>query len=182
MNEDILTKLLEVRVARAKVLAEVASLTPQEGALSPQERSWNIQEVLEHLVLAERGGFDLIHTAATRYRAGDPVWSGNSENDGLPIEAVIDRTWKDKEEAPESATPTGRWDVGVWTSHLRNCDDLLTDLPAVLDGLPLDEVIYPHFLCGPLNALQRLEFLRFHLDRHRSQIRRIKAFIDTKTP
>jgi hypothetical protein len=126
------------------------------------------------LVLAERVGFDLIYTATEKFRAGDPVWSGLSSNEGLSIEEVIENTWKPKEKAPESATPLGKWSLGVWASHLGNCDDLLANLATILADLPLERVIFPHFLCGPLNALQRLEFIRFHLDRHHQQVLELK--------
>jgi hypothetical protein len=164
----------EIKASRANVLREVVGLSLAQGSAKADLTAWSLQDILEHLVLAERGGFDLICTAAERFRDGDPVFSGQSENNGLSIEAIIERTWKTRETAPESATPTGDWSVGVWASHLRNCDDLLRDLPGVLDGLPLEQVIYPHFLCGPLNAIQRLEFIRFHIDRHMEQIRRVK--------
>lgn len=170
--------LLEaIRRSRARVLDEVSGLTRPAGAAKPDADTWSIQEILEHLVLAERGGFDLMCTAAEAHRAGEPVYSGDSENDGLAIEDVVERTWKPKEAAPESATPSGKWSVLVWTSHLRHGDDLLRDLIEVLDGLPLERVIYPHFLSGPLNIIQRLEFIRFHLDRHLQQVRRVKASV-----
>ena len=60
-------------------------------------------------------------------------------------------------------------------AHLGSCDALLGQLPAQLEGLPLRRVIYPHFLSGPLDALQRLEFIRFHMQHHLPQIERIKA-------
>ena len=177
MNATIPPLLEEIHAARARVLAEVADVSIEIGAKKPDESAWSIQEILEHLVLAERGGYDLICTAAERYRAGDPVWSGSSENEGLPIEVIIDRTWRTEEEAPDAATPSGQWSAGIWASHLRSCDSLLSDLPVVLEGLPLERVIYPHFLSGPLNAIQRLEFVRFHLDRHLLQIQRAKALV-----
>jgi len=167
--------LEEIHASRARILAEVAGLSTDQGAWRLDSSTWSLQHVLEHLVLAERGGYNLICTAAARHRAGDPVWSGPSKNDGLSIETIIERTWQSRETAPDSATPSGEWSLSVWASHLRNCDDLLRDLPTVLDGLPLADVIYPHFLSGPLNAIQRLEFLRFHLDHHLPQVRRIKA-------
>ena len=179
MSAQIGQLLEDVRGARVKVLNEVVGLSTEEGARKSDDASWNIQEVLEHLVLAERGGYDLICTAARRFRSGDPVWSGNSENADLTIETVIERTWRQREDAPDSATPTGSWDVGIWASHLRNCDDLLSDLPRILSDLPLSEVIYPHFLCGPLNAVQRLEFLRFHLERHLLQVQRAKELTNS---
>jgi hypothetical protein len=40
----------------------------------------------------------------------------------------------------------------------------------VLDGLDAESVVFPHFLSGPLDAGQRIHFLRFHIERHRRQI------------
>ncbi|MFM7671814.1 MAG: hypothetical protein ACKO6Q_04400 [Bacteroidota bacterium] len=35
-------------------------------------------------------------------------------------------------------------------------------------------IIYPHPLSGPLNVYQRLEFLRYHMERHQRQIEGIR--------
>jgi hypothetical protein len=35
--------------------------------------------------------------------------------------------------------------------------------------------VYPHFLSGPLDARQRLEFLRFHIERHTAQVWRVRS-------
>ena len=43
-----------------------------------------------------------------------------------------------------------------------------------LEDLPLAKVIYLHFLCEPLNPVQKLELIRFHIDRHFIQISNIK--------
>lgn len=177
MNTTILKLLDDIKISRINMLNEVSVVTIEQGRMKPNENSWNIQDVLEHLVLAERGGYNLICTAAERFKANNPVWVGVSENEGLTIEEIISRTWKDKEDAPESAIPKGNWSVSVWASHFRNCDDLLNDLPEILNELPLKKVIYPHFLCGPLNVIQRLEFIRFHIDRHIDQVKKLKLTI-----
>ncbi len=52
---------------------------------------------------------------------------------------------------------------------------MLERLPAVLAGLDLHAVVYPHVLSSPLDARQRLESLRWHLDHHLQQIEDIKA-------
>jgi len=106
MRNEISKLLEEIRVTRARILGEVSALPQDQGSKKPNLESWNIQEVLEHLVLAERGSFDLICTAAERFRNGNPAWTGISENDNMPIEEIIQRTWKPKEKAPESASPT----------------------------------------------------------------------------
>lgn len=181
VNNKIGNLLNEIRVSRSRILAEVEKLNPIQGSTKVESIGWNIQEVIEHLVLAERGGFDLIYTASEKFRMGEPVWTGESKNEGLSIEEIISKTWRPKEKAPESATPTGKWSLGVWSSHFRNCDDLMKNLNSILEGLPLKEVIYPHFLCGPLNVIQRLEFIRFHIDRHHMQIKKIKKGIELRS-
>ena len=61
--------LLEaIKSSRARVLDDVSVLTQTKGSAKPDPSTWSIQEILEHLVLAERGGFDLICMAAEAYR------------------------------------------------------------------------------------------------------------------
>lgn len=172
---EVQAKLQEIAETRSEVLGELEGLSTDQGAWREHDGAWSLQEVIEHLVLAERMGFDLIWLAAEAFRAGRPVWTGESENAGLSIEDIIGRTWKPKETAPPGATPEGKWSVHSWAVHLESCDLLLRRLAGHLDGLPLDQVIYPHFLSGPLDALQRLDFIRFHMQHHLPQIRRIKA-------
>ena len=174
MTDPILSRLDRIQSIRGRVLEQLDGLSIEEGAWR-RDDGWSLQQVVEHLVLAERGGFDLIWKAADAYRADSPVWDGPSKNEGLPIEEVVSRTWRTRELAPASATPTGDGSLGVWIAHLESCDALLGHLPAHLDGLPLRKVIYPHFLSGPLDVLQRLEFIRFHMEHHLPQLIGIKA-------
>lgn len=115
------TRLEAIRQARGRLLAEMEGVTEEQGRWRPKEAEWSLQEVVEHLVLAEKGGIDSVWKAADAHRAGTPTWTGRSENTGHSIE----------------------------------------------------EVIHPHFLSGPLGALQRLEFIRFHLEHHLPQVRRL---------
>lgn len=167
-------RLREIRAVRAELRSALDGVPDEAGAAHPEE-GWSLQEVVEHLVLAERGGFDLIWKAAEAHRAGRPIWTGPSGNRGLSIEAIVARTWQPRETAPSSARPTGTGSLSLWLAHLSSCDALLAHLPGHLEGLPLDEVIHPHFLSGPLDALQRLDFIRFHMVHHGPQIRRVMA-------
>ena len=178
MNTNTIDNLLsEIKNSRTQIVELTKDISAYQGSIRTKPATWNIQEVIEHLVLAERGGFDLIFTAAEKFKGGDPIWTGTSNNEGLSIEEIIMNTWETKEKAPESATPKGKWSLGVWLSHFNNCDDLLTNIKDIVKDLPLNEVIYPHFLCGPLDVIQRLEFIRFHIERHTSQIIEIKKEI-----
>jgi len=41
--------------------------------------------------------------------------------------------------------------------------------------MDLESVVVPHVVSGPLDARQRLEFVRFHLDLHRAQIEAVRS-------
>jgi hypothetical protein len=159
--------------ARRRVLAAVAVLTPAQAAFKPASDQWSVLENLEHLVLAEVSGVSKIWQAADSFRAGAPVFTGEHTNRGLSIDEVVVRTWKSKEIAPPIATPHIGGPLQYWITYTESCQSVLDRLGTVLEGLDLEEVIFPHFLSGPLDARQRLEFLRFHLDRHHAQILRL---------
>jgi hypothetical protein len=160
----------DVKAARQRVVEAVRHLSSEQGAYKLSPDRWSVAEILEHLVLAEQGGINLMWKAADGFRKGKPVWKGESPNRGLIIEKVIEKTWKSKEKAPESATPRTGGPIQYWIAALDTCQPQLQELGMELKSLNLSEIIYPHFLSGPLDARQRLEFLRFHLDRHLKQI------------
>jgi hypothetical protein len=141
-HDPLQARLDEIRATRAGLLARLQGLTTEQGAWHPDDQ-WGLQQVLEHLVLAERGGFDLIWRAAEAFRTGDPVWTGDSENHGLTLEEIVHRTWRPREKAPASAEPRGDGTLGLWAAHLASCDTLMAHLPSHLSDLPLEEVIYP---------------------------------------
>jgi hypothetical protein len=43
-----------------------------------------------------------------------------------------------------------------------------------VEPLDLETIIHPHPMLGPLDARQRFELLRAHLDLHRAQIEAVK--------
>jgi hypothetical protein len=65
--------------------------------------------------------------------------------------------------------------LAAWVSSQRSLTHLLRDLATELEGHSLDAMVFPHFLSGPLDARQRLEFLRFHIERHSEQVRRVRS-------
>ena len=168
--EDCIT---EVARARRRLLATVENLTAAQAAFKPAPEEWSVLENIEHLVLAEVSGVSKIWQAADSFREGVPVFTGEHTNRGLSIDEVVARTWKPKEIAPPIATPHIGGPLQYWITYTESCQAVLDRLGTALDGLDLEQVIFPHFLSGPLDARQRLEFLRFHLDRHRSQILRL---------
>jgi hypothetical protein len=163
----------EVANARRRLLSTVANLTPAQAVFKPAPEEWSVLENIEHVVLAEISGVSKIWQAADSFRAGAPVFTGEHTNQGLSIDEVVARTWKPKEVAPPIATPHIGGPLQYWITYSESCQMVLDRLGTALHGLDLEQVIFPHFLSGPLDARQRLEFLRFHLDRHRAQILRL---------
>lgn len=158
-----------VEDARKRVLHTVSGLSQLQATWKGDPGEWSVAENLEHLVLAEHSGVEKIYRALALPSA--PIES--NPNRGLPIETIIDRTWKPRELAPPIATPHGGGTLAYWVACFESCAHVLQALAKELEGKDLESIVFPHFLCGPLDARQRLEFLRFHMDRHREQIKSV---------
>lgn len=163
----------DVAVARARYLETLGTPTPEQAAFKPGPNDWSLVEITEHITLAEQIGINGIWKALEGYHHGAAVWSGDPIHRGKPIEKVIQETWKEREQVPPVAAPRWGGPIQYWAAALRNCQPLLEQLAVALQEVDLAKVIYPHPISGPLDARQRLEFLRFHLDRHRDQLTRV---------
>ncbi|GAA4416209.1 hypothetical protein GCM10023187_47460 [Nibrella viscosa] len=174
----------DVESARSNFLSEIDIIGTQMESWKQDTSSWSVTDVTEHLVWAEQGGILMMWKAFQAQQQGQ-YWEGERLNDGLTIEDIVTRTWRHengrpKEEAPASAAPRLGGPLAYWKSALLACQTQLNALGEQLRQVPeheLDRIIYPHVIMGPLNVVQRLEFLRFHLDHHRAQIKRIKESI-----
>lgn len=179
----ILDRLVsDVAGARRRFLDELAGASPVQAAFRPGPSSWSMVDITEHMVRAEDAGVHGIWRALESHRRGETLWSGEAEHRGLTIEEVTARTWREKEEVPDVAAPRDGGSLSFWAATLRSRHGVLEALAEQLaedlgDGR-LEELIYPHPISGPLDVRQRLEFLRFHLDRHRRQVAELKAHAD----
>lgn len=175
----------EVRLARGRLVAAAAAVDSAQEGFRRGPGEWSVAEVVEHLVLAEQAGVNRIWQAAHGVRSGQPVWTGTPPHRGLEIDVVIERTWqltgtgpisvRTAEKSPEVAAPRLGGPLAYWLACLEACQPVLERLARALDGLDLARVIFPHVTSGPLDAWQRVQFLRWHLDHHRQQIEDIKA-------
>jgi hypothetical protein len=159
-----------VEAARRDYLSLLEGLSEEQAGFKVEDAAWTIAEITEHLFHAEFGGINLIWRAADGLARGTPVWSGESPNRGLSIEEVVRRTWREREASPASALPRVGGPLDYWAAALRSCSSLLAELKVRLRLVPLEDSIYPHAISGPLDARQRLQFLAFHLHRHREQV------------
>ncbi len=174
MKNDLQRLVSDVETARTLVLQSVASLAEYQAAFKISPDVWSCTEIVEHLYLAELSGVAKIWSASDALRAGKG-WTGESPHRGKSIEQIVEETWKPTETAPPIATPHIGGPISFWRSALQSLTPVLADLGACLEAQPLHEIVFPHFISGPLDAEQRLQFLRYHMKRHIAQIDRVKA-------
>ncbi len=164
----------KVELARENFIQACSGLTHEEANFKSSEDSWSITNVAEHIVRAEWGGLNGIWCAMDGYKRNEPVWSGDNYNKGLSIEVIVDKTWQPHQPAPEPARPQWGGPIEFWLNLLRNGKHTVAETYRQMEGLNPEEIIYPHPLSGPLNVYQRMEFLRYHMERHQRQIEDIK--------
>lgn len=166
----VLTQLIEdVATARAAYVDAVSQWTEQQAAWKPSDDVWSAVDITEHLFWAEQGGILGMWKVLRAKQAGLPVWEGERIHRGLSIEEIVDRTWQPKEKVPAVAAPRMGGPIGFWLISLAGLQQPLERLGNELTNEDLETIIHPHPISGPLNIRQRLEFLRFHIDRHRNQ-------------
>lgn len=175
MTTEIDCLIADVAAGRQRVIAAVAGITEEQATWQPAPEEWSVAQVVEHLVLAEHSGFIRIWQAVVGLERGQPVWQGEPVHRGKSIEQNIAETWREREGAPPNATPRTNGPLAYWVASLAACQSVLVALGQVLAPFDLEAVIAPHFISGPLDARQRFEFLRWHMDHHREQIAAIMA-------
>ncbi|MBZ5527448.1 MAG: DinB family protein [Acidobacteriia bacterium] len=174
MNSTVSNLIHQAASARVRLLATTAQLTEEEAGLKPGNEQWSISNIVEHLVLSEHYELNKLWQTMEEARSGKK-WSGEHIHRGLSIEEVIARTWKPQEQTPPYALPRIGGPLAYWKECLICSQSILDVLGNCLEGLDLESMIFPHPLAGPLDARQRLELIRLHMDRHVAQIERIRA-------
>ncbi len=164
----------EVSVARQAYIASLSTIDDTQAQWKPSPDSWSAVDITEHLYWAEHGGLWGMWKTLYGIRAGQVTYEEKSLNDGLPIEAIIQLTWKEKELVPAVAAPRLGGTLPFWASALNSLQPVLADLGNDLQDHELALKAHPHPISGSLSYGQRFEFLRFHLDRHRGQIENLK--------
>lgn len=164
------TLIHDVERAREQFIQAASGLSQEQSQFKSSSDVWSVAENVEHLVWAEMGGINGIWKTVNALKKNTPLWTGEAVHHGLSIQQIIEKTWRPKEEVPEIAKPRWGGPVEYWIAALRNCKPLLESLAEQLEGFDLEKIIYPHIISGPLNVIQRMEFLSFHMNRHQQQI------------
>jgi len=158
----------DIEVSRQQVLVAFGGLDPERAAAPVGEGRWSPIEYLEHLVRAEEATLWRMFKAVEDWRARGEVL--RSPTPHARIEDIVRRTWNAREEAPALAIPSLGSSGPYWSVRMRRNAALVSAFAELVEESELDELAYPHPISGPFTLRQGLEFIRFHLDRHRQHI------------
>lgn len=158
----------DIAAARRAFLDTLGRFDADTVTAPVAEGRWSPLEYLEHLVRAEEATIWRMFGAVEDARAGRERLE--SPTPDAPIEEVVDRTWRVREDAPPLAVPRLRGSPAYWATRMERNAALVDAFAALVDPSELDTLAYPHPISGPFTMRQGLEFIRFHLDRHRQHL------------
>jgi len=165
----------EVLAARNRYLDTVRQLSEAQAQWKPSPDVWNVVDNTEHLYWAEHGAILGMWKVLQAAREGKKNWEGEMIHKGLSIEEIVAKTWNSKETAPAIAAPRLGGPIGFWAASLESLQVELNALGHELHDDELESLIHPHPISGPIDIRQRFEFLRFHIDRHLTQVEELKS-------
>jgi hypothetical protein len=158
-----------VSAARASYLKGIENVTELQARWKPGPEIWNITEITEHLFWAEHGGIAGMWKTLHAIREGTYERNFESVHKNMPIEQVIHLTWQPKEKVPPVAAPRMGGPLAFWKSSLYSLQEILNAFGRDLKEDELRLLAHPHPISGAIDFQQRLEFLRFHINRHNDQ-------------
>ncbi len=147
----------------------IAPLSPAQWTWKPDEATWSIAEVAEHLVLVERGILFRLRTAPAD---GLEKTEGKEQVLGKLVQRAV------KFPAPARMVPTGKYaapaDFEIEMSTARAATLAWSQDP----DTHLQNHVMPHPAFGELHGLQWLLMVAQHTLRHIAQIREVMAHTD----
>lgn len=163
----------KVAVARREYLDQIQGYSEELAQWKPANDVWNIVENTEHLFWAEQGGIVGMWKTIHAIREGKMPTTYESVHRDMSIEEIIQQTWKEKEQVPVVAAPRFGGPLSFWHHSLNSLQGVLNAFGKDLKDDELRIQAHPHPISGAMDFQQRLEFLVFHLNRHKAQVARL---------
>ena len=163
----------DVAVARNEFIARIENVNEQQAACKSSAAEWSITDNTEHLFWAEQGGIYGMWKTLYAIRDGKAARTYESDHKEWSVEKIIAQTWKEKEQVPAVAAPRLGGTLVFWRLSLANLQPLLEAFGNELKEDELRLQAHPHPISGAMDFQQRIEFLRFHIQRHRGQVQSI---------
>ena len=163
--------LEQLEVTQQKLMSEVAGLSNEQLAFKPMAEIWSINEILEHIALAENGIWQAV-------RQGLAVAEDPLRRDEIKVsdEDLYRRTASRKYKAvsPEVIKPIGKFANAeaalAFFNKRRNAT--IEYIKSTTDDLR--NRYWKHFSAGTIDLYQTIIFMAGHSERHTAQIIELK--------
>lgn len=167
----------EIDETRERLCRRVESLSDEEATTRPGPEAWTISQVVEHLAKIEDRLLRMMTMMMTKAEgaAAGRDESAPVEMKPFSLDALIERSRREKYTAPEAVAPGGTDSLADSLARLRRSREELRALRPRIEAIDLSGVTYPHPAFGPLDFYQWLAFIGLHEERHLRQIEAILA-------
>lgn len=162
---------------RARLEENVAGLNEAEQSFRPAPEAWTAAEIMEHLSIIEHQLVRLTEKMLRKAEAAGAASADGAAKAFAPfsLDEIIERSRREKYQAPEAARPGGDVPLAESLERLRRSRAALRELRPRLERADLTGMRYPHPAFGPLDAYTWLAFIGLHEERHLRQIQALKA-------
>jgi hypothetical protein len=158
---------------RNRIYERVENLNDEQAGLRASTEAWSVCEIVEHLALIEEQLSKMMSIMLAKAESAAKK-EGASVNqqpmEPFTLDQFIERSAKEKYQAPETVRPAGSIPVSTLLERLRESRAALHSLQPRLEATDLARAVYPHPAFGPLNLYQWLAFIGLHEERHLRQI------------
>jgi hypothetical protein len=158
--------------SRARLVATVESMTPQQWTFKPAPDRWSPAECVEHITITEQRILGGIRQALNA--PPDPA-KFDRTRDEVIVARMPDRSRK--AQAPEEIVPTGRPEFASVQSAITAFDAVRAETVTFTKETRADLRAhgFKHMAFGDLDGYQWLLLLSAHCQRHTLQIEEVKA-------
>ena len=159
--------------ARANYFELLHTFSQTEGIWKPSKDEWSAAEITEHLFWAELGISNHMWKQFSNMREGLMGPKNSSTNEGLSFDDILRLHEPYSVEAPKQTLPRIKGPLAFWMS-------VLGGLRSAYHRLELDITYdeakckaFTHQVFGELDYHQTLDFLAYHINRHKDQAQRL---------
>ncbi|MFU8813300.1 MAG: DinB family protein [Balneolaceae bacterium] len=156
---------------RKGVMSLYDSLAAEQRTFQPEPGAWNLLQVMQHLVTAEKQSLTYIKRKMERRQDLSPAGAGARMRHlllrialFLPLKFKAPKIADVSDTAPDYAEMKQEWQA---------VREEMAQMISSADEEMLGKALYRHPRAGMLNLVQALEFFYTHIAHHQKQMRRI---------
>ncbi|MCG3166647.1 MAG: hypothetical protein POELPBGB_02427 [Bacteroidia bacterium] len=175
MNKKLQHEFEALEKSRLALFAELDKLDASKMNTKPDENSWSVIQVMDHLTLAERNSVLYIKK---KMSVSDKFKKANLNTEWrlflLKAALKLPLKWKAPKVVADARNDNNYEQAkAAWNEVRNNLRELLETFPEEY----LDSEIFKHPLAGKFTIVQALGFMQTHFNHHLGQFRRINKAV-----